>query len=85
MVSLCSTKFNLSKLADKLRIVFETSKLKIVWWQFCFWKIGRFALKTIYYEQPVASVNLMERIMALQQMIDKEKSNVFTFLGDFVQ
>ena len=41
MVSLCSTKFNLSTLADKLRIVFETSKLKIVWWQFCFWKIGQ--------------------------------------------
>ena len=38
MVSLCSTKFNLSTLADKLRIVFETSKLKIIWWQFFFLK-----------------------------------------------
>ena len=41
MVSLCSRKFNLSTLADKLWIVFETSKLKIVWWQCCFWKIGQ--------------------------------------------
>ena len=49
MVSFCSTKFNLSTLADKLRIVFKTSKLKILLWQFCFWKIGQFALKTIYY------------------------------------
>ena len=35
----CCEIWDLFTLADKLRIVFETSKLKIAWWQFCFWKI----------------------------------------------
>ena len=39
MVSLCSTKFNLSTLADKLRIVFETSKLKLYGDNFVFEKL----------------------------------------------
>ena len=35
----CCEIWDLSTLADKLRIVFKTSKLKLAWWQFCFWKI----------------------------------------------
>ena len=35
----CCEMWDLSTLADKLRIVFKKSKLKLAWWQFCFWKV----------------------------------------------
>ena len=43
--------WDLSTLADKFGIVFETSKLKLAWWQFCFWKLDTH-WKTIYYYSP---------------------------------
>ena len=46
----------LSALAGKIGIVFETSKPKIVWWQFLFWKTLS-ALETIYSYQAVTSDN----------------------------
>ena len=48
------TSMGLSALAGK--IVFETSKPKIVWWQFLFWKTLS-ALETIYSYQTVTSDN----------------------------
>ena len=50
------TSMGLSALAGKIGIVFETSKPKIVWWQFLFWKTLS-ALETIYFYQAVTSDN----------------------------
>ena len=47
----CCEIWDLSTLADKFGIVFETSKLKLAWWQFCFWKLDTH-WKTIYYYSP---------------------------------
>ena len=65
-------------LQDKIEIVFETSKPKIVWSQFLFGK-HLSALETIIRPLHLISFAFVHRgIMALQQEIDKK--NTFLFI-----
>ena len=81
------TSMGLSALAGKIGIVFETSKPKIVWWQFLFWKTLS-ALETIFTLIRPLHLTTLAFVKEKNNGFagnDRQETRIFVYSVDFVQ